>query len=740
MTQTNFLIGRGELLTQPIKAPPRNIDKAEVYTLQQAVERLVPQFRHTADALQSLPDGACPGGLAVARMVMNPSYIARSYYPRALLQEAGLTTLGSRSTRVTPEQWKRKKVPEEASTTEFFVAGKRKTFSGLAQLAKAMPTLTAEAIDLARIEQFLPFGVEERIVSLGGKNNRYFEVAVHLMPDADQDFIQNAFLEYAKTLEVTVHDKLGFVTGNLWFVAVQGSHASVTTLATFAFVRVVRPLAKLRTFRPIARVGSPAASCRIPTGMPVSLDARVAILDGGLPAAHGLGPWLGKYIEMDEFAHDHPDGPGHGLAVTSAFLFGPIEPHGTAPRPYSYANHLRVLDNDSEDEDPLELFRTLGLIEQALLARDYEFVNLSLGPNLPITDNDVHAWTSVIDDLLSDGRTLMTVAVGNNGELDRLSGNARVQVPSDCVNALAVGASDKQDDDWKRAPYSAIGPGRHPGLVKPDLMAFGGSAPRYFHTLAEGKTPRVAPLFGTSFSAPCLLRTAVGIRAILGTDLKPLAIKALLIHAARTAGHDMTEVGWGAIPEDIADIITCAPGVARIVYQGELKPGKYLRATMPLPAGGLTGKVKVRATFCYASPTDPQDASAYTRAGLDVAFRPNDKKVKDGAAGANTKSFFTRAKYATEGELRADHGKWETVLHSETTMFGKSLENPVFDIHYNAREGGHQATGAKTIPYALIITIEAPKHADIFNEILRTYANKLVALQSEVAIPVRVGS
>ncbi|MFA5589368.1 MAG: hypothetical protein WDA70_01425 [Lysobacteraceae bacterium] len=49
-------------------------------------------------------------------------------------------------------------------------------------------------------------------------------------------------------------------------------------------------------------------------------------------------------------------------------------------------------------------------------------------------DTDVHAWVSVIDDLLSDGDTLMSVAAGNNGEMDRTVDNARVQVPSDCVN------------------------------------------------------------------------------------------------------------------------------------------------------------------------------------------------------------------------------------------------------------------------------------------------------------------
>ncbi|WP_407470007.1 S8 family serine peptidase [Xanthomonas campestris pv. raphani] len=90
----------------------------------------------------------------------------------------------------------------------------------------------------------------------------------------------------------------------------------------------------------------------------------------------------------------------------------------------------------------------MGFVEEVLLSRQYQFINLSLGPDLPIDDTDVHAWTSVIDDLLSDGDTLMTVAVGNNGEMDRAVGNARVQVPADAVNALAVGAANNTDDTW----------------------------------------------------------------------------------------------------------------------------------------------------------------------------------------------------------------------------------------------------------------------------------------------------
>lgn len=101
-----------------------------------------------------------------------------------------------------------------------------------------------------------------------------------------------------------------------------------------------------------------------------------------------------------------------------------------------------MLDASSDGEDPYELYRTLAHVEEVLLSRQYQFINLSLGPDLPYEDTDVHAWTAVLDTMLSDGDTLMTVAVGNNGERDGDLKLNRIQVPSDSVNALSIGAAN----------------------------------------------------------------------------------------------------------------------------------------------------------------------------------------------------------------------------------------------------------------------------------------------------------
>src|SRR5262249_4785527 len=161
----------------------------------------------------------------------------------------------------------------------------------------------------------------------------------------------------------------------------------------------------------------------------------------------------------------------------------------------------------------------------------YSFVNLSIGPALPIEDHEVHAWTAVLDELLADGKTLATVAVGNEGESDWQSGNARVQVPSDSVNALSVGAANTRGTPWRGASYSCIGPGRSPGVIKPEIIAFGGWENEPFFVCDQ--TLKIAvPTSGTSFASPFALRMGMGIRAHFGSLLTPLAIRALLVHCS----------------------------------------------------------------------------------------------------------------------------------------------------------------------------------------------------------------
>ena len=650
---TNYLIGKGELLTYPIKAPRSGPPgKAHPYSLDEARETLLPQLAHANEYLASLSATEAPGDVGVVKFTLHPSYIAKSYFPRSFLGQTGLVSIGSKTVRVQPKKRTSSRMPASADTTQLLVAGRRANLRSLAKFTQGLLDATPEAMEFAQFETISPMTEEDRLRPADPAAN-VFEVGLHLLPDQSSAEAVAEFATHATECGFAVNEQHMFEAGGLVFLALAGDAGGLPKLARYSLVRVVRPMPKLRGVRPATRTGSLKIPFTMPTQAPLSREPRVAVLDGGLPAHHVLEPYVRRYFESDPTADDVTEYLEHGLGVTSALLFGPIAPGKAAGRPFSPVDHYRVLDALSDTEDPYELYRTLAHVETVLLSRQYQFINLSLGPDLPFDDGDVHAWTAVIDGHLDDGETLLAVAAGNNGDRDAVAGLNRIQVPADGVNALAVGAADCADDTWDRAYYSAIGPGRVPGRRKPDVVAFGGVPTDYFHHVAPGAAPTLATNFGTSFAAPLALRSAVGIRAILGDEVHPLTAKALLIHACDLEdSHDPNHVGWGRVCTDLGALVACDEHSARVIYQGKLAPGKFLRAPLPLPEEELTGMVNVRVTFCFASPVDPQDASAYTKAGLIVRFRPHEDKVDEDAEHATTHSLFPASELRPEAELR----------------------------------------------------------------------------------------
>ncbi|MGA1836398.1 S8 family peptidase [Herbiconiux sp. 11R-BC] len=732
---TNYLIGRGELLVDSKEPPAMKPSKAHPYTVDEARNRLSPQLESAI--LEISESEVAPDDVYVAKFALHPSYVAKSYFPSVLFQAAGLEPVGSRGRKIQPEKHTGKDADgKEFGTSEIFVAGRLEAFQALHDLMVDPSELPERYAQIREIEEITSFQPEEKVkAGTGSGPDATFELVVHLPSANLAPSNRLAFLEYARNLGFNVREDLSFEVQGLWFLPAIGPSEQLDAIAAFSTVRVVRPM-PLLSVQPAPRTMTGDLPITLPTGQVQSTAPRVAILDGGLPAEHAIGPWVDLYREMDPSATSSPGYEQHGLAVASAFLFGGIRPGTTPAIPPSNVSVFRVLDGSTASDDSFELYRTLGHVEEVLLTKSFEFINLSLGPALPIEDDEVHAWTALIDDLLSDGATLMTVAVGNNGRLDHASGNARVQVPGDCVNALAVGAADRADVDWERAEYSAIGPGRAPGVVKPDLLAHGGSSADPFYVIGEGEVPYISGVTGTSLAAPLALRHAVSIRSLLGTELSPLAIRALLIHGADQKDLDRREVGWGRIPMLYDEIVTTGDGVARVVYQGVVNPGKYIRAHIPTPKGGLDGRVQFHATFCFASAVDTHSPDVYTRAGLEIVYRPDTEKFKKDAKTAKSASFFSPTAFATEDELRSDNGKWETVLKGSKSTLGSSAANPVFDIHYVAREEGGASKAKEPMRYALVITVEAKNHVDLHNEILDAYPDLLVAIEPEINIEV----
>lgn len=735
--RSNFLLGYGERLTEPIEPTSGGGPRTLPYSFHEAHSRLSPMIQDAATELSQLPAAACPQDEAVALLTLHPQYIAKSYYPSILLREAGLDAIGSRPTIIRPDKWTRKGDPEECESTDLFVAGPR---SRLRQWAGYLPAWTPQtrgADQLYLVEHFRAARPDDRIKPIKSDADKLLlEIVLHTPPSIS-DAILEGFNSYVAQFRLRPDINRRLYAGGLCFLPLKAPRRLVQKIACFSFLRVVREMPKLRPLRPITRTFHPPSTfpVQLPNMEPIDPSLRAAVFDGGIAHAHALRHWVTQH-ESPDLATALPEYQAHGLHVTSSLLFGSLEREHIPDPPFSHVDHHRVLDEHAA-KDPDNLFDVLHRIQSILQDRKYKFINLSIGPDLPIEDDDVHAWTSVLDEILSDGDTLATIAVGNTGHLDRASGNARIQVPADCVNAIAVGAANSQGVRWSRATYSSVGPGRSPGIVKPDLLAFGGETTPFW-TLDPNDFDRSFPTIGTSFAAPLALRMAVGIRAHFGEVLSPLSIKALLIHCTDDPYENRQEHGWGRIPNAIEDLVLCSSGVARIVYQGEISPAQYLRAHIPLPHDPLPGNVMIRATLCFTTTTDPQDPGNYTRAGLEVFFRPHNEKYDPvDAKYPKTSSFFRHGDFTPEAELRRAAHKWETTLHSQRTMRATSLKNPVFDIHHNARIGGSPSSSTPKVRYALVITVDSPRTHDLYDRILRRYPTQLQPLRPRVQIPIR---
>lgn len=739
MAKQNFLLGRGERLTSDVTIKGGGGPKAAPYTFDEAKRRLMPMLNQAVNDLDRLPADAYPNDQAIVSLTLNPEYIAKSYFPMGLLRDVGIEVVGSRPRKVKPEKRSREREPVETMTTELFARGPRAALRNWSAGLSRWASDRRSADELGSIEVIAAPSPRDKVKgSMPSEGTLLMEVVLHADGLEGEADILAGFRKFLRSRDMPFEFGRRFYAKGLCFLELDAPAERAEEVATFSTVRALRKMPELRVLRPMIRSpGLPTSRPDLPVEPPISNDVRIAIFDGGVPEGHPITQWVTPY-EIEGMRPASAEFHEHGVAVSSAALFGTLDPRRPAPRPFAPVDHYRVLDDDPA-QDLHELYEVLERIESVLSSQTYDFINLSIGPSLPIEDDDVHAWTAVLDDRLSNTSTLAAVAVGNDGDGDAILGLDRIQVPADCVNALAVGACNTPGKDWERAPYSSKGPGRSPGIVKPDLVAFGGSIERPFLVLSADMTPAIVGTGGTSFATPSIVRMASGVRAHFGSNLNHLAIRALLVHTAERTDHDVREVGWGRAAQELDEVVLCADDEVRIVYQGEISPGKYIRAAIPVPTDEIAGMVSLAATVVYKSQTDPHHPGNYTRAGLEITFRPHDERYsRDGQVHPDSKPFFgSSPSGAGEDELRRDAMKWENCLYASKRLRGSSLLNPVFDIHYNSRIEGRNFAGAPNLPYALVVSVQAKGIADLYDQVVRQYATQLEPLRPILDVPLR---
>ncbi len=718
MAEKNVLLGNGEALATPSKFKGGGGPKNYPYTLEEVRDAIDTPLQEVRDQIARLPKSAKPRGEAVFEVTLHPAFLARSYFPSDILRKSQLRDVGSKETTIIPRKvTDDRDAGKEQATATLYVAGNEASIDLLRghlksqKLAKGLEKsiVEIESIQWTDSSKKIKKGITELPDGV-----QPYEIALHAGPEEED--IVSSFYKFVKEQGGRADLKRRIKAGGLTFIPVYATRQQIEAIAQHAFLRVARPMPELRMTHPnMTRTTYHNFKNELPTEEAHDGEQYAAIFDGGLGTTD-LSKWT-EEIHYDDTLETNGHLLMHGNEVTSTFLFGRLDnENDSLKRPYMNVRHFRVLSPIS-GEDP-DLFDVLLKIQEVLDSGEYKFANLSLGPRLPISDEEVHVWTATLDQLCSTHGIFLTVAVGNDGNVE---GAERIQPPGDMVNAIAVGSADRSGPSWKRAEYSCTGPGRSPGFVKPDGVAFGGSDEEPFKVFNPliGVTTGVQ---GTSFSAPLTLRTAAGVACSTSYDMSAIALKALLVHHADEGRKvSKSEIGWGRFKEDSVSLLQCEDGAATIIFKGILEKGQYLRCPIPFPDIPITGRAQIKATFCIQAHTDPQHAINYTRAGMGVVFRP-----KVGAGIEKSGDFFGRkSQYGmTERQFRDDAHKWETCLHRVRNFDSEdSLVGPVFDIEYHARKNSRSVPqeSAPDVHYALVVTVRAIEIPNIYDLIRQKY-------------------
>ena len=710
--------------------PSSPSEKNDPYTYDRSKSRLLGKLNSMVQRFDSASPQTTPSGLVVTKMTLHPAYLAKSYFPAALFNKYNLKNLGSKEVFLEPEIQVTKKKLDKLSSSQYFISGKKDDFDKLVSDVSSDSLNEACSYDFTKFENIEFFDSKDKITksaektTIGSENIRLrYEIVLHA--SENDKFIIDAFFNYISSLDGMVFsDKTRTIKG-LSFCFVELEPCKISKLAEFSFVRVVRPIPELNVKDKVSSLldfGNEFQHNPNSTHYSGNNHTNIAVFDAGLFALDCERKEV-RYFDLTNQEFDHEDNYLHGSLVTSAIVNGDVSDFLTVNNQILNVDHFKVYSQ--VDNLDIGLVDVLDRISSVIKTKQYKFVNISLGPEVPCPDDEPSLWTSTLDDLGADGDVLIVVAVGNKGyylntELDH--DLARIQPPSDLLNGLSIGSANSKGDVWERASYSCVGPGRRPGYVKPDALYFGGDTEEKLELITLGSY-EIKSVSGTSFSAPLVTRTAALIDLATNGGLDVATIRALLIHSTGRNQLDRSQCGWGRINGNIEDILYCSENKVTLIYQGKLEKASGVRAAVPLPKelSYMKGKIELDATLCFYTDVDQQHTDNYTKAGVEITFRPNFYKL------SNTRSLFNRKNIlGDEQTLRHKAHHWETCYKVHDRLMATSLKDPIFDIKYLTRDEGHVRTPSemRNLPplhYSLIVTLNFDKEFNVYKAIQEQY-------------------
>ena len=775
------LLAGGEKLKSSAQRSSGGGPKYHPFTVEEAHAMLLQQAETLAAGVAGISEDL-RGTHVVFEAMVHPNYVADSYFPAGMFEQADLYVVGTRR-RFAPHRTKTRE-KQDVPTKSFLVAGKPERVVSFAKLIAKPPTTSA--LNWDEVRQFREIGITppSRVVrkvpsSLGEGELITWEAVLSSIGRneaqarswGDAAFVK--FIRLVRKLGGDVDTEYRRVIDGLSFVPILLHGEAISDAAKFNLLRALRPMPKIRPLRPIRRsvkLGKPPDP---PSVGRAASDMRVAIFDGGLDTSV---PHFTPYVRLHELTSEKPtqDDLAHGAMVTSAFLYGPIDSKNPLSQPVANVDHYRVFPLPPAQDIDHSLAWLLDRITEVVEQGRHRFVNLSLGPDEAVDEDDEpHQWTLTLDKLAKEHDVAFHCAVGNNGEDDAQTGMNRVLVPADMVNGIGVGACDSHDPSQRlqRAPYSAVGPGRYGLRTQPVGVAFGGRTHSMSPFVGINHLGQLAGDAGTSYASPFAMRGSAEVACSLPPERATTrAVRTFLAHHAvpRRRGHKIPELGLGRIRDTYVDIWDCERETCCLLYEDQLPRGSVVAMLLPFPESGIPAGANVELTWTitYLSDTNPSDAFEYTNSGLEVWFRPNERRVSvKELVGRRKKSLGvydlvrdkqtlqefrkekiielglpeTRVWKRQRGELQQrDAGKWETIVRGSVKVEAGTLFRPRLDLNHLRRESSQLVGGDDVEPLdvSMLVTMRAPAGVSLYDRV-RLAHPVLVPLEVSVPVPLK---
>ncbi|WP_082575802.1 S8 family serine peptidase [Arthrobacter sp. Soil762] len=703
--------------------------------------QLLPQAVKTYEEALNLPD-RLKGEKLVFRATLRPEFLANSYFPVDLLKAVSATAIGSIPARGTRQATQTRLEISDADTKTVLASGDAESLAALIEVLEHPESsavservrLNIQAIE--RIELAHPkYAGPPNEASTGQLET--WEAVLHPQAgksgaaDYASEVTQQRWFELIASLGGSHVQDWIRQSGGLTYVPVRLDQESVEEALQFNGLRQLSPMPRPRHAETVVELPE---SILLPVPMSLvetSRPLRVAVFDGGVDAASPY--WAGRVREIP-LGHILPDSRAddHGSLVTSALLYGPDPKNPLMPANMTI-DHYRVWPQVNQNS--FEMYWLLDMIKERVAENDYQVVVISTAPERFAESDIVDRWTHELDQLSHERNVLFVSAAGNNGEQSSETGQDGILLPGDMVNGMAVGASSSRSPRPRRAIFSAKGPGRVGGRVRPDGIAFGGTDQVGFNFVRNNGT--VASMAGTSASAPHVVHGMADLAQRLGPRrVNPVSLRAFNAHFALpvAARLPVTEVGHGALREDWEFISDDEGQIAHVLFEGVISRDEFIPLLLPVPDAATSSSISLRYTLATSTAVDPKDPVEYTKAGLTIRIRPDARKfvfskknaktynlhlVRDKALIAQlTANGWTAAtdpvsmslgyRGNTETVLR-EEGKWDTLRTFSRKFQTGNVYRPRVELSHLAREDGRLTNNAPDLSWALLVTLEGPK-------------------------------